>query len=68
MQGIWTVVGGQLVSLAAVQLELCIFDPVGDTTDRLSEKGRVGVRFRFGETQDDVLTTDFEFLNDGPLW
>ena len=44
-----------------------VFDTVGDTTDGSTEMRRVvfGVVFLGVEAQDDVLTGDAEFLDDG---
>lgn len=68
VDGIGSVVFGKSVIPAIQVVDDAVFDTVGDTADGSTEMWCVvfGVVFLGIEAQDDVLTGDAEFLDDGP--
>lgn len=69
MQAIGSVVGSESVGLAVQIVQRRVSNAVRRAADRLAEIGCVVrlVKGRFGESDDDVVACDVEFLDEGAL-
>lgn len=69
MQCIWAVVCSQTVALAIQVIDFCTGDAVCNSPNRLAEKRRMlaFVRSGRGKPQNNILSANFEFLNDATL-